>query len=467
MNFLKSNYAKIFLGIILLTGAVLRIINVDMLMAFIGDQGWYYLSARDMILTGQIPLIGIPSSHPWLSQGAYWTYLLGPFLWVFNFDPVSGVYLTTIFDLLTIAVLYLTGRTFFSVRAGILMSVIYSLSPYAVKLAKFPYHTSPIPFFTILTIYFILSFVNGKKHYFPVIIFLLAVLYNFEIATFVISIAFVLILLLGYIQKQNFIKDVFNKKTITWSIVAFVIGMLPMLIYDFGNQFPQTLKFAAWVGYRALIAINVLPSNQLGVVSYQELLSFLYEHNGQLIFAFNNFLALILALCGFGYLIMNNKKKSISVILIINLILLAGFIVVKTPSQAYIPVMFPGIILSIAIFCDWAFGNKILKNIAIPFFGLILLFNLLYIIRLVYVVPYEDYPKRLKAAKEIIKAANGRQYNLSGKGPGSEHKSFMMNYEYLTWYLGKGPTDKVADLTIIVTEANNEITVTKELKSGR
>lgn len=61
---------------ILIIGAFLRFDRLPQLVAFIGDQGWFYLSARDVLLSGNIPLVGITSSHTWLHQGPRWTYLL-------------------------------------------------------------------------------------------------------------------------------------------------------------------------------------------------------------------------------------------------------------------------------------------------------------------------------------------------------------------------------------------------------
>ena len=75
-------------------------------MNFIGDQGWFYISARDILLTGKIPLVGITSSHIWLHQGPYWTYMLAIMLFLFHFNPVSGAYLTAVIGLLTVFLIY-------------------------------------------------------------------------------------------------------------------------------------------------------------------------------------------------------------------------------------------------------------------------------------------------------------------------------------------------------------------------
>src|SRR3712207_1657596 len=101
-----SIHTKIILGTIILLGACLRFYRLPELMAFQGDHAWFYLAARDMLQTGTIPLISIASSHPWLHQGPYWTYMLGVVLWVGNFNPIFGGYLTAVIGVATIGAIY-------------------------------------------------------------------------------------------------------------------------------------------------------------------------------------------------------------------------------------------------------------------------------------------------------------------------------------------------------------------------
>src|SRR6185312_14686775 len=76
--------------LILFLAAFLLFYKLNEFMSFIGDQGWFYISARDMLLTGQIPLVGITSSHTWLHQGPFWTYLLAFALKIGDYNPVAG-----------------------------------------------------------------------------------------------------------------------------------------------------------------------------------------------------------------------------------------------------------------------------------------------------------------------------------------------------------------------------------------
>src|SRR5689334_18999628 len=63
---LRINKYTFLLIVILALGFFLRVSNIFNTMPFLGDQAVFYLSARDMLLSGTVPLVGIESSHPWL-----------------------------------------------------------------------------------------------------------------------------------------------------------------------------------------------------------------------------------------------------------------------------------------------------------------------------------------------------------------------------------------------------------------
>ena len=67
--------------------------------------------------------------------------------------------------------------------------------------------------------------------------------------------------------------------------------------------------------------------------------------------------------------------------------------------------------------------------------------------------------KRIEASRKILDIVGNKQYNLIGEGPGSQYESFTMNYEYLTWWLGHGPSEKIEKIKITITESENSIQV--------
>ncbi|MDP2685434.1 MAG: glycosyltransferase, partial [bacterium] len=117
---LSINKTSIFVLFILALAFFLRIFNIENNMPFIGDQGWFYLSAREMLINGQIPLVGIASSHPWLHQGPLWTYMLAGVFWLVGFNPLNGAYLTNVLGILSDMMVYIDGSEMLSRRMGLI-----------------------------------------------------------------------------------------------------------------------------------------------------------------------------------------------------------------------------------------------------------------------------------------------------------------------------------------------------------
>jgi hypothetical protein len=67
--------------------------------------------------------------------------------------------------------------------------------------------------------------------------------------------------------------------------------------------------------------------------------------------------------------------------------------------------------------------------------------------------------KQLQATAQILKIAQKRDYNLKGKGSGSQFESFTMNYEYLSWWLGRAPSKKNEHLKTYISESASGIKI--------
>ncbi|MBI2621724.1 MAG: glycosyltransferase [Candidatus Levybacteria bacterium] len=466
-----NKYSLILLGILILS-LFLRTHRLDELMTFIGDQGWFYISARDMVLTGEIPLVGITASHTWLHQGALWTYILAILFKLFNFNPLYGAYFTAFLGVFSVFLVYKIGSVMFSSRVGIISSFLYATSPLVIFHARFPYHTSPIPFFTILFIFSIYKWIKGNMLFFPISIFLLAVLYNLELATFSFVVTFILVFIFGFFKKTKWVMGVINKKILTYTFFAFLIPMFPMIVYDLFHGFPQTLKFIVWIFYKIAVFLGYPPLHpEIPGETWITFFSFNSVFIQKLIFFASkptSFIILVLSLVLLTTVVLKqikNKQYKLSYILIFVLFFIPsiGFILQKTNSEAYLPIFFPTAVIILGISFDYFLRERLFL---LPIFFIILfvgISNSFLLIKQNYFVDI-TFNDRTNAAKQIIKEANGRPYNLIGKGAGSQHRSFTMNYEFLTWYFGHGPSDKKEKLQFIISEQPYKIEIEKKEK---
>lgn len=467
---------KILLGIILLISTVLNFYKLSELMMFIGDFGWFYISARDMLLTGTIPLVGIPSSHPWLHQGPLWTYMLAGAFSISNFHPVSGAYVTAGIGVLSVFLMYKVGRELFSQRVGLISSFLYATSPLIVIHARMPYHTAPIPFFMLLLLLSLYKWIKGNPFYFPFSIFLLSLLYNLELST--TSLWFILILLLvgGIWKKKTWVLRIANTKILLLSLVCFVFPMLPILIYDVQNGYPHTIKFAAWIGYRILRLFGFPSIHGLAdTTNFSSFLTTSFTFYQRIVFLENSIVAGVIFLVSTGLLFLKlyhlfRKREhhiGYNLLAFVFLTTVAGYFVNKSPSEAHVPIFFPTIILIVALLFD----HLMKKNRKYMFVSLIAIIVIAYLNS--FTLLANDFlmgkeggyghtlANRLEVSQRIVKEAEKKDYQLVGNGAGSEFESFTMNYEFLTWWLGHGISQQNPTISFVITEFSDRIHIEK------
>ncbi|CAN5117320.1 hypothetical protein BH11PAT1_BH11PAT1_4860 [soil metagenome] len=453
----KSTLPLLF---ILLLALFLRFYRLAELMPFIGDQGWFYLSARDMLLTGQLPLVGITSSHTWLHQGAWWTYILGLLFAISNYNPVFPGYVTAFVDVVTVYVLYITGKEAFSKKAGIVSALIYATSPLIITTARMPYHTSFIPLCVIALFYSTYLLIVRQKNTFPLIIFLLALLYNFEIATSVLWFVFMLLLVIGIRKKLDFISKIQDKKNLILSGMIGGVVMLPMFVYDLFHGFPQTLKYLGWIGYK-LVGI-VLGRSGAGI-SWREFFSVMGAYLQQFFFMPQKTVAIVifcvmLVIVTFQSLqeYKNEKKIGSYVLLFLWLMIcLGGVVANKTPSGAYLSLFFPILALGTGNMIDWMSKRVAVSSLVVIFIVCIAAVNVYSLLMQNYLVEQKNgyglsFATRTKMVEAIISETGTHPFVLQAKGPGSQFSSFTMNTQFLLWKRQHSPTRFAATIVEII-----------------
>lgn len=185
---------------------------------FFGDIAWFYLSARDALLSGKFPLLGITSSIVWLHQGPLWTYLLVPALLFSNYYPFSGIIFISVLNIFLFPNFYYLILKIFNRKTAILVTFLLVFLPWWTMHSRTPYHTSPIPLFEVI---FLLCLI--KQRDFLAGLFL-GFLYQLHLLTFIFWPLMIFRL---------------NKK----SISGFILGILPFLIA--GPT--QTLGIFVWL----------------------------------------------------------------------------------------------------------------------------------------------------------------------------------------------------------------------------
>lgn len=461
---LRINKQTALLTSIVLIALFLRLYRLSEIMPFISDIGWFYVSARDMMINQQIPLVGIASSHSWVHQGPLWTYFLGIILALFNFNPVAPAYFTVVLDVLTLIFVYFFAKMAFGEKVAIFSSIFYATSPLIIYSSQTPYHTSLIPFFTALLLFSVLKWIKGNILFFPITISLLAILYNLELATFSLTVTTLLILFIGVIKRKKWAIEVSKPRVIGLSCLAFIVPMIPMFLYDLSHGFPQTLKFIVWVLYRIAVFFGYPPINPNAPGETWSTFSlFILDYIGRLYFIKNEHIALVILSCVLlfaFYKLSKSKLKDVrlGVVLVFFMVPAAAYIAAKTNSSAYLPMFFP----QAAILFGFFFGSsKRYFVISMIIASIVVGLNLHNLSNR----SYADISlsKRVSAARVIVNKAKDRSYSIEEKNKASGFDDFTKNYEYLTWWLGHGPSDKQEKLKYYIKENSSKIEIEEKL----
>lgn len=469
--FLGINKMNVFLFFILFFGLILRFYKLSELMLFIGDFGWFYVQARDFLLSGTIPLVGIESSHPWLHQGPFWTYIVAIVFFLSNFNPISPAYFSIILDAGTIYLMYKIGSLIFSRNVGLISAYLYAFSPLVIAHARMPYHTSPIPFLTLLYFYILSRWIKGKIIFLPISILILGILYNFELATASLSFVFLGLLLFGMIKNKPWAKSIFKKKIFFITLLSFIIPMTPVLIFDFHNGFPQTLKFGTWIGYKLLRLFGFPQLTEASEATYSNLMHFTIVKLQELIFAPNILVSLLLLISGCIFLIIkikiSNDKTNYSLLGFLLLMISSSYFVAKTPSSAYLPVFFPIIFLTLGIL----FNQLLTKKTVFPISLILIIISVANVYH-IFVSEFNNakqsgIKERMTEAKKIVEDAGGTPFQLVGAQDLSTEDKRIDNYKYLVWWQGgKLSSDSKLIYTIHVgakKEINNPVVISSTI----
>ena len=155
------------LFMVLAIGTFLRYFKLHENMVFHGELGDNYLAMKNIFTTGVIPLLGPPTSHPWLSFGPLYYWLFSPILLLSKYDPIGVAYSFAFLHSALIVVNYWVVKNTFNKKIAIISSFLIAFSPAYISFA----HESRFFSLTLLLFYPLFYFLVRKKYFLSGLIF--------------------------------------------------------------------------------------------------------------------------------------------------------------------------------------------------------------------------------------------------------------------------------------------------------
>jgi len=152
-----------FLILFMLAAAILRFSNITKLQFFTYDQSRDALFVKRMIVDHQFRLLGTQTSLPGMYLPPFYFYTITPVLWLFGLNPVGiDIYSATI-GVLTIPLLYFVGNKIFGKPAGLFSAGLFAVSPIVVELTRRAWNPNTLPFYILITFYFLYQYFKEEK----------------------------------------------------------------------------------------------------------------------------------------------------------------------------------------------------------------------------------------------------------------------------------------------------------------
>jgi GT2 family glycosyltransferase len=432
---------------ILLVSAFLNLYRLDTYMMLYGDFGRDLLVAREMLLTGVIPLLGIPSSVVWLHQGPLSIYIMSVALFFGKFSPVAPAVLYGVMGVGSTVMVYLLGKRFFNQKVGLLASALYATSPIIVMNAREPYHTAPIPFFALL---FFLSFwqvVTRDVRYVFISFFFLGLLLQLELSNVVIVI---LLAVVWWYYRLHL-----SRQIVIRAFFGLLLGIAPFILYDLTHRFIQIGGLILWTINRVRLFLGLTTAGNATTQEAGNAIATIWAEVVRVIYPLSPTIVMFIIVSASIIILLHSKsildRKRPSGLFITSLwlgIAIIGYAVHAKPGSAYFPVLYPAIMLLSAFTL-----YEIYKRVKIILFLIVVMitFNAYYLLINNYFLAGPNatsipnlygyhYGLSLEvqehAVNSILKDAKDQPFSIIGGGFLKDFATSVDNYKYLALWKG-------------------------------
>lgn len=239
-NLFKANKWEVLVIVFILAiSAFLRFYKLDQYMTFLGDEGRDALVIKRILTTGDIPLIGPPTSIGNIYLGPLYYYMMAISMAIFWLNPVAPAGMVAFIGTATVGLVYYLSRIWFGRVAAVVASLLYCLSPINIIYSRSSWNPNPTPFFALLMIFSLDKIVKSKN-------FLWFILAGISIAFAVQMhyLALILIPVTFFIWVLFLIRKYkgLDKLNYFWrgslgGVIAFSLLMSPLLLFDLKHDF--------------------------------------------------------------------------------------------------------------------------------------------------------------------------------------------------------------------------------------
>ncbi len=238
--FIRKNYIQIIiLAVILIIAAFFRIYKIQDYLTFLGDEGRDVLIVRD-ILHGHFTLLGPRASAGDFFTGPIYYYMMAPFLFLANYNPVGPAIMIALLSVITTYMIYEFGRRWFNPTAALIAAALYAISPLVIQYSRSSWNPNPMPFFSMVIFYLLYRWIQKPTvPKFAIIGILYGIAFQLHYIEIFVGVIIFLYVLIGniFIGKKDLIVRLGREYIAI--LVGFLIGLSPFLAFEARHGFPN------------------------------------------------------------------------------------------------------------------------------------------------------------------------------------------------------------------------------------
>jgi len=237
----KKHWLWVFFFLILFIHIFFRFYQMEARNPFGWDQVDNAWAAKNMIVDHQWPLRGMQAKlNAGFYIGPFYYYLIAPFYYLTNLDPIASGIIAGFTSLFTFAVIYFLTKKLFSAPVALLAVFFYTFSSFIIDQDRIQWPVNLIAPISLIIFYSLYQVLKGRLDY----LFLLAAAIGFSFHLNFTSIFFPIIVL-GALPLFPWSKKFLKHALI--SLPIFLVWLIPTFLAELKSQNEATFNLVRYL----------------------------------------------------------------------------------------------------------------------------------------------------------------------------------------------------------------------------
>ena len=231
MKFIKKYWQPSILVLVIIIAIILRFSNIFKLQFFTYDQSRDALFVKRIIVDREFRLLGTQTSLPGMYLPPYYFYTIAPVLWIFGLNPVGIDFYSALIGVLTVPLVYYVANKLFGKPAGIFSAGLFAVSPIVVELTRRAWNPNTLPFFILVSFFFVYQYFKEKKdRYFLLAFGFYGYSLSLHFGAWTLAPLFIILWLICLVKEKKV-------KTAIGALLLIFFFISPLLLFELRHNF--------------------------------------------------------------------------------------------------------------------------------------------------------------------------------------------------------------------------------------